>query len=979
MRVPTLALAALFIALTALPSPSQSVDSAPSWLQFIGKPIAAVRLVIDGRELMDAEAARAVETAVGGTLTTPAVRESIVRLMAMARFEDVTVEAEVSPSGVVLTYVLAPTHPVKVIRFQGDLGLPERQLRAAVTERYSASPPLSRIEEIADMLEGLCRDHGYMKAAVRPVTAVIHKPDQTTLTFEMAAGPQALVLSAEIEGAPDGNAAAVRSKLGIQPGARFDRVSLESAVGRYVTELRADGFLEAKVGTDLKYSDNREQVDVTVRLTLGPRVTVAFRGDPLPDKRRAEIVALLQEAALDQDVLENQERSIEDELRGRGYRDATAPFTRETVREGVSQVVFTVTRGPQYRVAGVDVVGQEQLPRARIQPVLRVQAGHWFVKARMEADATAVRELYRQEGFRAAEVKADTEPVGGDPTQLLVKLSIAEGPRTVIGEIAFEHVSAMPIAKLQAAITARVDAPYFQPRIETDREAVEYQYQLLGYQQATVTIPPEFSQDETRFTLRFVVNEGQQSLIDHVLIVGNVRTKVATIEREVGLKPGMPLSFLTLNEAQRRLSALGLFRKIQVTQVTRSTSSRHDVLVLVEEAPVHSIGYGGGVEGAYVLKTNAATGVPEQKFDVAPRGFFEIGRRNLWGKNRSVNVFVRGALRTSGTFNTGQEPTTPQPEDTSTSEFYEYRVLVTYREPLFLGLPFDFTATVNADQAIRSTFDFNRKQVFAEGSRRFLSSLAVAGRYSLSENRIFNARIDPASALDVDKLFPQVRLSAFSGSVVRNTRDDAFDPTHGTLLSFDATLAARAIGSEVGFTKGFWQAFVYQRVPKLGGAVVAAGARVGLANGFRQEVVEPDGSVTVIDQELPASERFFAGGDTSVRGFALDQLGSASVLDQNGVSNGGNGLVIFNAELRIPIWRKKSLGGVVFVDTGNVFATTSDIDLAQLRTAVGFGARWKSPIGPLRLDFAWKLHPITFGNGSRESGFAWYVTIGQAF
>ncbi len=474
------------------------------------------------------------------------------------------------------------------------------------------------------------------------------------------------------------------------------------------------------------------------------------------------------------------------------------------------------------------------------------------------------------------------------------------------------------------------------------------------------------------------MHEGPQSLIDRVLIAGNERTKVETIDREAGLKTGMPLSFVALADAQRRLSALGLFRKIQVSQVTRGTGNRHDVLVIVEEAPVYSVGYGGGVEGAYVLKTNAATGLPEPRLDVAPRGFFEIGRRNLWGKNRSLNLFVRGALRTSGTFNSDQAP----PGSTtaaSSAGVSEYRFLVAYREPLFMGLPFDFTGTVNVDQAIRSTFDFNRKQLFAEARHRFGSNLAVAGRYSLSENRIFNARIDPASALDVDKLFPQVRLSAFSGSIARSSRDDAFDPTRGTLLSFDATLAARAIGSEVGFAKGFMQAFIYKQVPKTGGAVLAAGARLGLANGFRQAVPAPDGSVTVIDQEIPASERFFSGGDTSVRGFALDQLGSASVLDQNGVSNGGNGLVVFNAELRMPIWKKKSLGGVVFVDTGNVFATVGDIDLAQLRTAVGFGARWKSPVGPLRLDFAWKLHPITFENGTREKGFAWYITIGQAF
>jgi outer membrane protein insertion porin family len=978
MRARVSVLAVLFVALAARPSPSQQDDAPQPWMQLLGKPIAAIHVVIDGHEAKDAEVVRALETAVGASLTTPAVRESIVRLMAMARFEDVAVEAEMSPAGVVLTYVLAPAHPVKVVRFRGDLGLPEKQLRAAVTERYTVSPPLSRVTEIAEMLELLCRDHGFLKAVVRPVTEVTHNPDRTTLTFDMAAGPPARVLTAEIEGAPDGNVALVRSKLGIQPGARFDRVALDAAVARYIRELRAATFLEARVEPDLKYSDSRELVDITVRMNRGPRVIVTFLGDPLPEKRRAEIVALLQEAALDQDVLENQESGIEDDLRSRGYRDAAAPFTREMVREGWLQVAFTVAQGPRYRVAAVAVDGGQQLPRGSIQPAIRVQAGQWFVKARMDGDATAVRDIYGQQGFRAAEVAASTEPAGDDPTQLVVKLTIAEGARTLMGDIGFEGVSAIPVAALRAAIRSRADAPYFQPQIEADRQAVEYQYQVLGYQQAAVAIPSEFSQDGTRFTLRFVVSEGPQSLIDRVLIVGNDRTKVETIERAAGLKPGMPLSFVALADAQRRLSALGLFRKIQVTPVTRSASNRHDVLVMVEEAPVYSIGYGGGLEGASVLKTNAATGVPEPKFDVAPRGFFEIGRRNLWGKNRSVNLFVRGAIRTSSTFNTDQAPTTPAPPDTSTEGFHEYRVLGTYREPLFLGLPFDFTATVNADQAIRSTFDFNRQQVFAEGSHRF-RAFSVAGRYSLSRNRIFNARIDPASALDVDKLFPQVRLSAFSGLIARSTRDDAFDPTRGTLLSFDATLAARAIGSEVGFAKGFWQAFVYKQVPKLGGAVVAGGARLGLANGFPQAVQEPDGSVTLIDQEIPAAERFFSGGDTSVRGFALDQLGSASVLDQNGVSNGGNGLVVFNAELRMPIWKRKSLGGVVFVDTGNVFATIADIDLKQLRTAVGFGARWKSPIGPLRLDFAWKLNPIMFGNGTRESGFAWYITIGQAF
>ena len=82
-------------------------------------------------------------------------------------------------------------------------------------------------------------------------------------------------------------------------------------------------------------------------------------------------------------------------------------------------------------------------------------------------------------------------------------------------------------------------------------------------------MPPAFSEDGTRFTLRFVVSEGPQSLIDHVLIVGNVRTKTETIERAAGLEPGMPLSFVALADAQRRLSALGLFRQVQVDAARR--------------------------------------------------------------------------------------------------------------------------------------------------------------------------------------------------------------------------------------------------------------------------------------------------------------------------------------------------------------------------------------------------------------------------
>lgn len=125
-RVPFLV--ALLVLLTAAASLAQSPPPTSSVDQFLGKAIVEVRLTLEGREIRDAEISRALETEVGGVLTTAAVRESIIHLMAMARFENVKVEAEMTPRGVVVVYDLVPVHTVKSIEFRGDLGLPERQL-----------------------------------------------------------------------------------------------------------------------------------------------------------------------------------------------------------------------------------------------------------------------------------------------------------------------------------------------------------------------------------------------------------------------------------------------------------------------------------------------------------------------------------------------------------------------------------------------------------------------------------------------------------------------------------------------------------------------------------------------------------------------------------------------------------------------------------------------------------------------------------
>jgi outer membrane protein insertion porin family len=130
-------------------------------------------------------------------------------------------------------------------------------------------------------------------------------------------------------------------------------------------------------------------------------------------------------------------------------------------------------------------------------------------------------------------------------------------------------------------------------------------------------------------------------------------------------------------------------------------------------------------------------------------------------------------------------------------------------------------------------------------------------------------------------------------------------------------------------------------------------------------------------RDLPASERFFAGGDTTVRGFALDRLGTEETLDPDGFPQGGNGLAVFNLEARAPYW--KNLQFVWFMDAGNVFRRASDIDLSEIRVTSGVGFRYRSPIGPLRVDWGWKLSTRLESGGSRERSNVLHISLGQAF
>jgi outer membrane protein insertion porin family len=952
---------------------------------YIGKPVVEVRLQVKGAPVQDAELIDIIETRAGAPLAMIEVRESMAHLFGLGLYQDVQVDASLRGDGVVLTYNLVPAQRVRRIVFDGALGLPESDLRRIVIERHGASPSLARSSQAVATLQALYRDRGYPKAEISVRAGDEPDPSNVSMVFSIRPGVRARVGVIDVQGAPPEPVPQLLNALNLRAGDDYDGVELDARLIRYASDLRARGFYEARVAQLPRYVDGDASVNLVLSIEPGPRVEIVFQGDPLDESDRDRLVPIAREHSVDEDLLEDSKFGIERHFRERGYCNPRVDYQRgdagQTASEpppAVLRVTFNITHGPQCMGEQAEVGGNALLTAAELAPLVLTKSGQPFSDSTVASDALRIQGYYRQRGFTAVKVTSQVErrePKAG--TEFVrVTLVIDEGVRSVIDSVTFQGNTAIDADALRRAVKSASGQPYVEPQISADADNIAVLYLNSGYPEVTVEPAPKAIGDGSKVELAFAIHEGPKILIDHVLIVGNQRTSRDTILREVQLKSGQPLSQEQEDETRTRITSLGLFRRVDISYLQLpGDQHRRDVVITVEEAPVTTISYGGGLEGGRRLVRSSETADAVERFEFAPRGFFQIGRRNLFGKDRSLDLFTRVSFRPDGVSSTPTTPITGATVDEGGYGFNEYVARVTFLERRILGTDADATVSAGIEQAVRSSFDFNRRGASATITRRLSPTLAVSARYGIDRTKLLNIKSNFAAQPEIDRLFPQVRLSSVASSVIRDTRNDAIEPNSGSLVGVDAELAARRIGSEVGFLKTFVQGFTYRRLTRPSSAVIAFGARVGLATGFPREVTSDN--ATIVLDDLPVSERFFAGGDTTVRGFTLDRLGTPQTIDQDGFPTGGQGLIVLNLETRIPI--RGGLGAVVFIDGGNVWRLVSDIDLSQTRGSVGFGIRYRSPVGPIRVDLGIKLDRQVLPTGERERPTALHISLGQAF
>ena len=972
--------------LVCLASP---VAAASDINRFIGQQVVEIEFVSNGIQIRDPAVSDLIETAVGEPLRISEVRESLTHLFSLGRYGGISVNAHDRDGGVALSYDLQVFSVIDRVELIGNTELSDEELSREVVRNHGDNFPESAVSAVVETLRNYYTQRGYFDAAIEANIGRMSRVN--TLRVTVSAGARIRVNRWLITGVASASLnSRLRDRLRLEDGDFYDGLNLDQRLSDYEAELRSLRYYEARLSHTIERRDG-SVVDVRLTVYRGPRIRVTFDGDEVPNATVAELVPVAREASVDEDLLEDADLLIVNYLRSLGYRDAEVTHTRNGVDDEIL-IVFSVHRGPLYRVADVLIKGNENVSADILLGLVDLPAGDPFVNDNLDAGLAAIEELYQRSGFttvRAASSSVDavsvSEPVLGEVWQT-VNLAVEEGPRMTVGSLVFEGVQAWSVAQLRETVTTTVGGPFYGLQIIDDRDVLLRRYLNDGYEQVVIDVDTSFSDDLTEADVTFHITEGYQVIVDHVLIVGNEQVDAETIRQELTLAPGSALGLDDVAETRRRLNALGMFRRLDIREFSHGQVERRDLIIEVEEAPATTVAYGAGLEVSQRLRRAASStgGSAVERIEFAPRGSLQVGRRNLWGKNRSINLFTRVSVRRKNDLVSSSVS-----ERAQTLGFNEYRVLATYREPRSFGFGWDVLVSSYVEQAIRPGFDLFSRGVTAQMIANSGDAASTTVGYRLGANDTSNRQLNLEDSNIVDRLFPEVRLSSFRVSRLRDTRDDPFDPSRGTAIAMETELASRAIGSAIGFSKSFVSGSIFKELGQSSRVVFAAGSRLGLAWGFPQTLpLDVEGKSVEMRRTLalPLSERFFAGGDTTVRGYALDRLGepsrnSGGTIDQDGFPQGGNAMIIVNTELRVRL--TGTLGLVTFLDAGNVYAEVQRLSLRRLRSGAGFGIRYSSPVGPIRVDLGFKLgERYFFGDETsrtQEPLTALHISIGQAF
>jgi outer membrane protein assembly complex protein YaeT len=921
--------------------------SAPE--DFEGRKVAAIQFEPPVQPLPAAEMTELIAPMKPGMpLRSSDVRAAIQSLFTTGRFADIQVDAAAEGNGVIVRFVTTDAFFVGRVRIEGSPDPPSAGQLATSAKLQLGTPFLDTdTRQATDNILERLRADGLYKAQVEASKDPQPDVEQMNIDFTIDPGNRAKFGNVVVEGDADKPVEKiVKMTRWKRWGSRKWRPMTEQRLQGGLDNLRSyyqkHDHLLAKVTLHrLDYDDGSNVVVPTLRIDAGPVVKVQASGAKVSRGKLRSLLPIYQERSVDRGLLMEGRRNLVEYFQSQGYFDVDVDFDQSPDEQGIQTIEYMIDKGGRHKLVSLKIEGNRFFDyntlreRMFIQPAnfLRYRHGRYSERD-LARDVAAVELLYKSNGFRDVKVTSKVQDdFQGHEGDIAVTVQVTEGPQWFVSNLDVDGLSEDDKKDLSPLLHSSAGQAYSEFNVATDRDTILSYYYNNGYPQAQFDWA-EGDTGEHQVSLHYLVTPGTRRFVRDVIVGGLDATKPDFVQRQIKLHPGDPLSQIEIAETQRRLYDLGIFAKVQTAlQNPEGTETSKYVLYQMEEAHRYSMNIGFGAEIARIGGGVTTFDAPAGTGAFSPRVSFGISRLNMFGLGQTLSLQTRFSN-------------------------YEQRVLVSYLVPRFKDRD-NWTLTL-------TTLLDNSYDVRTFASRRIEESLQLGERLSRATTLQYrftyrDVYVDPASVKITPSLIPlfaqSVRDGVLGMSYIFDRRDDPTDAHRGIYNTVDVGLSLKAFGSESEFARLNVRNASYHRIAK--DVIFARSTTFGW--------IDRLGGLPAI----PLPERFFSGGASSHRAFPDFQAGPRDPV--TGFPLGGTALFMNSHEIRFPLIGD-NIRGVLFHDCGNVYTNIHTMsfrfrqenpqDFDYMVHGFGFGIRYSTPVGPIRVDLS--LSP----NSPRFNGFS---------
>ncbi len=901
----------------------------------------------------------------GETLREEDVARAIDLLFSTGEFADIAVDAEPRGAGVAIRFITRPQWFVGGVNIEGETKDPPNGGQLHSNARFTLGAPFVEddVTGAVDNIGRLLKSNGLYEAQVTPRIDREDNGEQVFITFNIEAGKRAKYEQPVItnQGGTPTSALLPNDTILRVTGWRLPVIHW----WRRVTDSRTR---KGVLGLENKYQKQDrltvkvqlEQLDydaatrrVKPRLTVdpGPKLKVTAVEAKVSNRVLKRYVPVFDERTVDTDLLVEGKRNLEDYFQSKGYYDVDIDFRVRRPENDLETIEYVISKGERHKVVSVVIAGNKYFDTQTIRERMFIEPTSFTIphgrysEAFRRKDEANITELYKSNGFRDVEVAtAVADDYKGKHGDVAVTLTITEGPQWRVDKVEITGFVQLKQADIARDLASAPGQPFAEVNLATDRDAILTRYFERGFPSATFKASWQPAEAPDRVNVRYEINEGSRQFVRRVITSGNRVTRESLIQKNITLKPGDPLSPVEETEIQKRFYDLGVFARVDTAvQNPDGATDYKYVLYNFEEANRYTLNMGVGAQITRLgAPSSTSLGSPSGTTGFSPGFSLDISRLNFLGVGNTVSL-------------------------RSVYSEIEKRVALTYLEPRFMnnaGRNISYTVLYDSSFDVR-TFASKRAEASVQVSQKFSKSLT--GLFRIAYRRVSVSDVI-IPVLLIPQLVQPVRIGIVSANLVQDRRNNAVNPSRGMYNTLDLGLADKIFGSERNFARALVRNATYYRLSK--NLIFARQTQFGVIAPFDA----PQGLSA--EASVPLPERFFSGGADSLRAFPFNQAGprdtGAAVTpggptsEATGFPLGGNAVFFNNLELRFPLLGE-NIQGVIFHDMGNVFSSLSSVsfrysqgnlqDFNYTVHDVGLGVRYRTPVGPMRLDLAYGLHP----------------------